>query len=288
VVLTLSFSSVALRYLSPSLFKASQNEEPDRQSVENTRDRFLAVQRAALSEFEKRPVYRYSVVPGGVRSVQELKRAAERDPVVALHYAGFDFNHAQVVRLALARSAYVSYRIGNRVFWTHHQVTLKKGESLITDGKITARTRCANRVEETPQQENSQSEPPVAKFEELVSPKMGTAIESPPAPFQSALANRGPVGSLGPALPLGMYDPLGGGQGWVPITPPPLPSVCGVGGKKPKTSGIESASASKKKKFDPCGSGGSVGVVPEPGTWLLVASGLVFMFWKARDKFVRT
>jgi len=288
-VLAFSFSSVALRYLSPSLFQASKNEEPDRQSVEGTRDRFLAVQRAALSEFEKRPVYRYSVVPGGVRTVQELRRAAERDPVVGVHYAGFDFAHARIVKLALARTAYVSYRIGNRVFWTRHRVSLKKGETLITDGKITARTRCANRVEETPQQENSQNEPPIAKFEELVSPKMGTAIESPPAPFQSALANRGPVASLGPALPLGMYDPLGGGQSWVPLIPPPLPSVCGVGGKKPKTTGLESASSSKKKKFDPCGSGGGgMGVVPEPGTWLLVASGLVFLFWKARDRFVRT
>ena len=280
------FSSVALHYLAPSLFQASRTPEPDRQASEASLNRFLAVQQAALDEMEKRTIYKYSVVPGGVRTVRELREAAERDPVVAAHYAGFDYNHARVVKLILARTAYISYRIGNHVYWTRHRVSLKKGETVITDGKMTARTRCANRVEETPQQMTSQAEPPVMKFDEPINPSIGTAISNPPMPFQSSIMNRTPVASSAPPLPLGMYDPLGVGQNWTPITPPPLPQVCGIGGKK-TTNGSISISG-KKKKGDICAAaGGGVGVAPEPGTWLLVGSGLVLLFWKSRDRFVR-
>lgn len=289
-MLALGLSAAALRYLTPSLFRAARNSEPTRQAAEVSREHFLAVQQAALGEISNRPVYKYSVVAGGVRSPHELKWAVEHDPVVAEHYAGFDYDHARVVRLVLARTAYVSYRIGNKVYWTRHRVTLKKGETLLTDGKITARTRCANRVEEVPQQATSQSEPPVAKFDEPVNPLLGTAMANPPAPFQSALETRGPVASLGPAPPLGFYDPLGGNQGWAPMSPPPLPQVCAPIKKKPHGNEATQVSGNekKKKKADPCqNGGGGMGEVPEPGTWLLVASGLAFLLWKTRDRFAR-
>ena len=253
----------------------------DRQSLEASRDLLLRVQEESLRQMEKRPVYPYSVVAGGVRDARELKWAAEHDPVVAAHYRGFDYDHARVVRLVLARTVYVSYRIGNKVYWTRHRVTLRKGETIITDGKITARSRCANRVEELPQQATSSSEPPVAKFEEPVHPSTGTAVANPPVPFESALNNRPGIPGLGPAPPLTVYDPFGG-QPWTPIAPPPLPGVCGIG-KKPKN---PEANTSKKKKGDPCGNGGG-GEVPEPGTWLLVGSGLALICWKSRGRFAR-
>lgn len=290
-VLTLCFASVALRYLSPSLFHVSR-DTPSRQSAEASRDRFLAVQQEALRSLENRPVYPYSVVPGGVRDAHELKLAAERDPVVAAHYAGFDYDHAHVVRLVLARTAYVSYRIGKKIYWTRRRITLKKGETVITDGKITARTRCANRVEELPQQATAMSEPPVIKFEQPMQPFPGTAMSTPPVPFQSSLLTPPPGPGLGPAPPLSLYNPLGGGNGWVPISPPPLPSVCGIGPKKPVHGGAAEAMAvsadatKKKKKINSCGNGGGMGEVPEPSTWLLVASGLAFCCWTARHKFV--
>ena len=126
-----------------------------------------------------------------------------------------------MVRLVLARTAYVSYRIGNKVYWTRHRVTLKKGETLITDGKITARSRCGNRVEEVPQQATSSAEPPVAKFEEPVMPATGTAVAGPPLPFESALLNR-PAPGIGAGSAIGTADPIGYGA-WTPIAPPPLP-----------------------------------------------------------------
>jgi hypothetical protein len=283
--LAIGFAFVAPQI--PSFFHASKSVGPSRQAVASSQHILLLTQQESLRQMERRPVYPYSIVPGGVRDGRELKWAAEHDPVVKAHYAGFDFDHAQVKQVDRPRLVFVSYRIGNRVFWTRHRVSLKTGEALITDGKITARSRCANRVEEIPQQATSRSEPPAAKFDEPEHPATGTAFVSPPAPFQSALLNRPGLPGLGPAPPLSLYDPFGSG-GWTPIAPPPLPSVCGVGGKKPKD-GVTEGGTGKKGKGNPCGSGGGGGgEVPEPGTWLLVGSGLVAMYWKARQRFVRT
>lgn len=284
-------STIALRHLTPSLFRASQSSEPSRQSAESSRDLFVKVQQEALGAAEGRPVYPYSVVRGGVKDAQELKWAADHDPVVAAHYAGFDYDHARVVRLVLARTAYVSYRIGNKIYWTRHRVSLKRGETLITDGKITARTRCANRVEEAPQQLNSSAEPPAAKFEEPVAPAAGTSVANPPVPFRSALLNRNPLPGLGPAPPLTAYDPFGPGN-YIPVFQAPLPAVCGTITKKKPGSGTadfaEAAGKNGKTKVsggDPCGGGGEV---PEPGTWLLLGTGLAFVYWITRRRLVRT
>jgi len=292
---TFAFSAVALRYLTPSLFHEARNAEPDRKAAEASRNLFLASQKEALRQLEGRTVYKYSVVPGGVRDAQELKWAAEHDPVVAAHYAGFDYDHAHVVKLVLARTAYVSYRIGNKVYWTRHRVSLKKGETVITDGKITARSRCANRVEEMPQQATLESEPPAARFDESVQPLPGTALNAPPVPFQSALVNHNPIPGLGPAVPLSSFDPIANG-GITPVLMPALPGVCGVGvKKKPKGSDAISSvplgtDGKKKKTVDPCasGGGGGGGEVPEPGTWILMASGVAGLYWKARHKLSRS
>lgn len=108
--------------------------------TEASRNLFLTSQKEALRQLEGRTGYNYCAVPGGVRSVQELKWAAEHDPVVPSPYTGFDYHRARVVRLVLARIEYVSYRIGNKAYWTRYPVSLKKGERVITDGKMTART----------------------------------------------------------------------------------------------------------------------------------------------------
>ena len=281
--------AIGFAFVAPQLsfFHASKPVGPNPRAVEASQNMLLLTQQESLRQTEQRPVYPYSVVPGGVRDAGELKWAAEHDPVVRAHYAGFDYDHARAVRLVLARTVYVSYRIGNKVYWTRHRVTLKKGETVITDGKITARSRCGNRVEEVPQQATSSLEPPASKFDEPVQPATGTALAVPPLPFESALLNRPALPGFGPAPPLGLVDPFGGGP-WVPIAPPPLPSVCGVGKKKNGT-GSAPVSTGKKGKGDPCGNGGGGGgEVPEPGTWVLMISGLAAIYWKSRHRFVRT
>src|SRR5271157_2697786 len=245
---TAGISALALRYFSPSLFHAQQSPPPSFKQAELSRDRIVVLNQMLSAAQPVRPVYPYSVVPGGVEDAKELKWVAEHDPVVAAHYAGFDYEHAQVVRLTLARTVYVSYRIGNRIYWTRRRVKLRKGEKLITDGRMTARSRCANRVEETPQQAASPVEPPVQKFDEPVRASEGTALQSPPVLFESALLNRPQMLGLGPMGPLSLYDPAVGGS-WVPISPPPLPEgLCGPVRKKGGGIVVEGGGDGKKKK----------------------------------------
>lgn len=106
-----------------------------------------------------RHLYPYSVIPGGVMSVQELRNAIQYDPVVAAHYAGFDVARARITRVDRDRTVYVSYRLGSNVFWTKRPLTLIKGETLLTDGRNEARTRCGNRLSETPAAPSAPEEP---------------------------------------------------------------------------------------------------------------------------------
>jgi PEP-CTERM motif-containing protein len=273
-------STLALQYFSPSLFRADQAPGADQTQLSHNRaaDFSQIVPQARPA----RTIYPYSVVPGGVEDAKELKWVAEHDPIVAAHYAGFDYDHAQVVRLTLARTVYISYRIGSRIYWTSHRVTLKKGEKLITDGRMTARTRCANRVEEKPQVEASSGEPTPEKFDQPVREGDGTAAQAPPVVFQSSLLDRPQAPGLEPAGPLSLYNPFVGGS-WVAMAPPPLPISMGVCGtdKKKGTTGF--GGGGNKKKPVPCGSG----TVPEPGTWVLIASGLAAISWQARRRFSR-
>ena len=272
-LLTACCAAVAVHYVIPSLSRSAQRGDPDARSVEESRNLFLAVQQASLKQFEGRPVYKYSVVPGGVKDAKELKWAAEHDPVVAAHYAGFDYDHARVVRLTLARTAYVSYRIGNKIYWTNHRISLRKGETVITDGKMMARTRCANRIEDVPPQHTQYEPPPDLNFEDQF--PFPPINYTPSVPYSSIVY---PPAS-GANLPLTVYDPLTA-TNVVPVLPAPVPEVCGLGGKKKGTGG---SGTKKHTGIGPCGSGGS-GAVPEPGSWLLMATGLALMFWKFRNR----
>jgi hypothetical protein len=287
VIFAAGTSAVALKYLTPSLFRAHQSAPPTFEQAELSRERLLSLNQllSQTGPSSNRPVYPYSVIPGGVEDAKELKWVAEHDPVVGAHYAGFDYDHARIVRLTLAETVYLSYRIGNHIYWTRHRLTLHKGEKVLTDGKITARIRCANRVEKLPQQAAAPNEPPVVEFDRPVGAGTGTALQAPPVPFQSALLEKP---AIGPTGPLSLYDPIGGG-GWVPISPPSLPpGLCSPTRKKTGKDdgcclGVEGGEGAKKK-----GGGGpcAPGVVPEPGTWVLFATGLIVIGWQARRKFL--
>src|SRR5690348_11024178 len=50
-----------------------------------------------LTQGLSRPVYPYSVIPGGVRSVAELERDMEEDPVVRRQYQDFNVQRANLL-----------------------------------------------------------------------------------------------------------------------------------------------------------------------------------------------
>lgn len=204
-----------------------------------------------------RIVYPYSVVPGGIQAPEELREVSEHDRVVGEHYAGFDFRNAHVIELQEPRLVYLSYRMGNRIFWTKRKVSLRKGEKLITDGKITARTRCANQISPVAVEGISPAEPALEKFEEPIA-MAGSAIQ---VPFPQAVLPLGPQASPLSPFPGGFFPPL---------FPPSVPvTVCPPTKKKEEDGGVELAKAVPCTKPTP-----PVPPVPEPGTLLLVASGL--------------
>ncbi len=189
-----------------------------------------------------RSVYPYSVIPGGVESAAELRNSVTRDPVVAKHYEDFYVERAQVVRLSEDRALYVSYRLGNKVFWSKKRFMLRKGETVITDGEHMARTRCGNRLAEAPAGPVMAVEPEfeTAPPEEAQAIAGGPALagapvapgETPltPAPTSvippgSGFPGGGIIGS--PGIPIaGGGGPSSPSTPVTPITPvPPIPPV---------------------------------------------------------------
>jgi hypothetical protein len=210
-------------------------------------------------------MFPYSVVNGGVHSVQELRSAIRRDPVVAKHYSNFKLDRARVVEAKADRNFHVSYRIGDEIFWTKKRLKVAKGERLITDGANFTRTRCANVLSEVPQGKTSLDEPTP---EVLDTP---TLPASDPTPFIPPVIIAGdPLDPGAPMLP--PWDPT-----------PFIPPVVIPGG--PLGPGAPTLPPWAPTPFIPPGPGPGPNPVPvpEPTTLLLLGSGLAGL-WGFRKK----
>ena len=168
-----------------------------------------------------RAIYPYSVIPGGVENASELRNSVAHDPVVAEHYGDFDVARARVVRLDQDRLLYVSYRLGNRVFWSKNRLTLLKGETVITDGANMARTRCGNRLAEAPVGPVMAAEPAL----EAAPPEVAQVLTGVPALLEAPFTP-GDV-PLAPPPDFGI-PPASGSPGGI-FTPPGTPIVGGGG-----------------------------------------------------------
>lgn len=215
----------------------------------------------------RRPVYPYSVIPGGVRSVAEFRQVLLRDPVAAGHYARFDVARSRILELQVERMAYVSYRMKNRIFWTSRKIRLLRGERVVTDGVNYARARCGNRISEVSQSPTSPQQPPEAEMETaLVFPNQ-TLI---PVAF---ILPGGTTETAEPASPAAVAGAPPSETAW--FVPPPfgLPYGGSPPGKKPQGSPYPlpyRGSSSKPSHPSPT-------VVPEPRTVLLISAGLGFV-----------
>jgi hypothetical protein len=129
-----------------------------------------------------RYVYPHSVIPGGVRSREELASVIGNDPVVANHYAHFAVEQAKIIQANETQFMHVAYRLQNKVFWTAKKIKIPKGESLITDGDQVARTRCGNRVSAVPLQPVSEEEPTIETLDmPLLAQVDAPELEIPPS-----------------------------------------------------------------------------------------------------------
>ena len=237
----------------------------------------------------RRPVYRYSVIPGGVQSASELKAAIASDPVVAAHYRDFDLQAAHIIRLPSTRAFYVSYRLRNHILWTARRITLPAGEELITDGVHSARTRCGNMVvifrpvgvspPQSPPTDLDVPEtpdylvgfPPLGPpLGPLVGPPSDTLSSPPVAPLVPGLVTPGEPET--PSVGLTAFPMLSG--------PRPLPNPCAPAStRRPEVS----------REFRPCSAAPAcvapnvhycqtqTGVTPEPGAVLLFLTGVAYL-----------
>ena len=231
----------------------------------------------------RRVVYPYSVIPGGVASADELKEVAGHDPVVAQHYAGFDYKRARLAEVTGPRLVYLSYRRGEKIFWTRKQVSLHQGEKLLTDGHTSARTRCGNQVSVLPQANTSPDEPSVAELDQPDSAASGMNMAMP-ASFQSKLLEVDPAMPIDPGSSSHGSNWFAGGRPPAGFMPMPIGGG-GIGstGKLPQTCapGDPSTACNPNSPNTPPT---PPAPVPEPGTILFVASGAAAIWAKMRKK----
>ena len=165
-----------------------------------------------------RAVYPFSVIPGGVYSSAEFVDAVTADGTVGAHYEDIVPAAMHVERVTGPRAAYMSYRIGDRIYWTKRKLALADGEHVLTDGRVTVRARCGNRLSEEPMQPTSEAEPPVQAFEtpllaplSMFEPPLGLAALPPMEPGMQPLTSSDPwdavpflggIGSLAEPFPL--------------------------------------------------------------------------------------
>ena len=187
----------------------------------------------------QRPIFKYSIIRGGVRDARELQAAASRDPVVAQHYSDFRIAAARTVRLEKPLAMYVSYRRNNQVYWTKNRMVIPAGESLISDGENLARVRCGNRLSAIVAKPVAATDPTMEELNEpeFVPPLMAEFLPGegsdffPGAPDGAipALPPTGPITDSKTSLPgfFPFVPPLLPGGPFVPNTPviPPVPPV---------------------------------------------------------------
>jgi hypothetical protein len=164
----------------------------------------------APPEFAIRRVYGHSIVPGGIHSVEELKRAIVADPLAAQHYSGFDVSKAYVTRLPHDGWYFLSYRLNHRIYFTSALRLIRGGEEVLTDGNAYILTRCGNEIALSPLA-------PVDVTQEPMDLDIIVAeLPSTPAPESGPVSTPFTASPLAP--PSSATLPAEGGE----VTPPPV------------------------------------------------------------------
>jgi len=91
-------------------------------------------------------VLRFSVIPGGIRSIRDLRESSWADPELKLLLQGFDWDNARITTLSEPKCFFSTFRKpGDSIHWTKTaSLCLPAGEHIITDGKIMVRMACGN------------------------------------------------------------------------------------------------------------------------------------------------
>lgn len=172
---------------------------------------------ARTPELPSRPEFRHSVIAGGAYTPDEVEDAMHQDPVVAAHYSSINPRELRVESLSEDRIVYMSYRVGNDIFWTKKGVRLKQGETILTDGVNSIRARCGNCIAFAPMMPTTDDEPGEMEFDSLIDDP-GIVQSRPPLGSESLPPISGfppPWLVAGPSEPFGPNDV--GGREWIDI-----------------------------------------------------------------------
>ncbi len=168
-----------------------------------------------------RPVYPFSVVSGGIYDRMEAEKAVKLDPVVAKHYGeqGVAVASLRPVNNKKSKQGYVSYRVGDRIYWTKKKVEIEPGEVVLTDGVHKIRGRCGNMISDKPRSPVLNVEPPAKQMNEpdpslkpSLDPSAGVAVPAPVMPKLALERDTGDAGSLH-AYVAGIGSESGSGSG---------------------------------------------------------------------------
>jgi hypothetical protein len=181
-----------------------------------------AIVPTAGTTFPARPIYRHSIVPGGVYSRAEVEEAVFRMPDVAEHYRNVNIQCLAPAQVSRDGLYYASYRRDGAIFWTSYRLRVDSGETVLGDGQHLVRARCGNLLSEAP------LKPTLPPQLEPIEPEMGT-VEVPSLPMIGTLPH-GP-GFWIPFLPIipVLIFPGGGGHGDHPGPGPTIPEPSPVG-----------------------------------------------------------
>ncbi|HTC91331.1 MAG TPA: hypothetical protein VK686_23665 [Bryobacteraceae bacterium] len=223
----------------------------------------VAYETQMVVEVVKHKIYPYSLVPGGAEDVRQAK-IAMADPAIKAQYAGINMAQLKQVKLTSNLSGYVSYRWGDKIYWTKKALTLRAGETVFTDGTHIVRGRCLNCYSAMPMLPVRPNEPTAVAFD--TPGEMPVTVYSFPRLPVMAPELPIPPGELTPTVPVlpavvgSTIGKVGGGRFWFPILPiiPPIHHHPG-------------SPTSPNSPFPPPGIPVPV-VVPEPSyAWILAA-----------------
>lgn len=167
-----------------------------------------------------RRIYPYSIIPGGVATREDISQRVKTDAVVAEHYAPFDIKKAHPVTVDKARAVHVSYRKGDKVYWTAKTVMLTPGETLLTDGSNEIRGRCGNRISTKAMLPVAMNEPTAAELDQSMNVAPDGGLENTAFTFDDPVSGGNPTAFTRLAL----YTPTNPGP-VDPLKPPGMPSV---------------------------------------------------------------
>jgi hypothetical protein len=216
---------------------------------------------------DSRPIFKHSVIPGGVFTSEELQSALAQDAVAASHYKNLNTNVVRTETVKQDRLAYVSYRKDDQIYWTKNKVRVKEGETILTDGTNEVRARCGNCISETPRFPVADAEPEAAELDRLID---DPAVQQSPS-LSAAIRD---------ALESSLFGLLGAGQSGTPGNAASgSPGTRGFGSAGPGMPGGGGTAGSRAFGSGGSSGGGSAGgeSLPDPvaalGRDVIVAGG---------------